>query len=103
MNVADPGAAETVRAAPVIRGTLGPTYPETRVPSGSTRAAELGERRAGARAAKCCVPGAVRVLGVDLAWGEGNATKAANETGVAALDGNGDILNAGWTRCGCRR
>jgi predicted RNase H-like nuclease len=39
----------------------------------------------------------VRVLGVDLAWGECNAKKAANETGVAALDGNGDILNAGWT------
>lgn len=50
-----------------------------------------------ARAAKHCDPGAVRVLGVDLAWGEGNAKKAANETGVAALDGNGDILSAGWT------
>lgn len=39
----------------------------------------------------------MRVLGIDLAWGEGNSTKAANETGVAALDGDGNVLDAGWT------
>lgn len=42
----------------------------------------------------------MRVLGVDLAWGEGDATRAANETGVAALDGHGNVLDAGWT-IGC--
>jgi predicted RNase H-like nuclease len=39
----------------------------------------------------------VRVLGIDLAWGEGNSTKAANETGVAALERDGNVLDAGWT------
>jgi predicted RNase H-like nuclease len=39
----------------------------------------------------------VRVLGVDLAWGEGSASKPANETGVVAVNGSGEILDAGWT------
>jgi predicted RNase H-like nuclease len=37
-------------------------------------------------------------LGIDLAWGEGSATKAANETGLAAIDSNGTIVAAGWAR-----
>jgi predicted RNase H-like nuclease len=37
-------------------------------------------------------------VGLDLAWGEGTATRPANETGVAALDRTGRIVDAGWTR-----
>ncbi len=37
-------------------------------------------------------------LGIDLAWGEGSATKVANETGLAALDTDGMIVAAGWAR-----
>jgi predicted RNase H-like nuclease len=40
-----------------------------------------------------------RFLGIDLAWGEGSATKRAADTGVAALDGGGSVVAAGWT-CG---
>ena len=40
----------------------------------------------------------MRVLGVDLAWGEGGDGKAANETGVVAADLSGRILDAGWVR-----
>lgn len=39
----------------------------------------------------------MRFLGVDLAWREGTADQAANETGVAALDESGTLLDAGWT------
>jgi len=39
-----------------------------------------------------------RFIGVDLAWREGTADLLANETGVAAIDGDGRILDAGWTR-----
>jgi predicted RNase H-like nuclease len=39
-----------------------------------------------------------RFIGVDLAWREGSADLAANETGVAVIDGNGRILDADWTR-----
>lgn len=39
-----------------------------------------------------------RFLGVDLAWREGRDDRPANETGVAALDPAGRILDAGWTR-----
>ena len=39
----------------------------------------------------------MRFLGVDLAWGEGSPTKLANDTGVAALDESGTLLDAGWT------
>lgn len=38
-------------------------------------------------------------LGIDLAWGEGSATKRAADTGVAALDEKGLVIAAGWT-CG---
>jgi predicted RNase H-like nuclease len=40
----------------------------------------------------------VRILGVDLAWGEGRGGKPANETGVVAADPSGRVLDAGWTR-----
>lgn len=36
-------------------------------------------------------------LGADLAWGEGRAARAANRSGVVALDERGQILNGGWT------
>jgi hypothetical protein len=39
-----------------------------------------------------------RFIGVDLAWREGSAGLEANETGVAVIDGDGQILDAGWTR-----
>ncbi len=39
----------------------------------------------------------MRILGVDLAWGEGTANKQPNETGVIAIESNGKILDAGWT------
>ncbi len=39
----------------------------------------------------------MRFLGVDLAWGEGTDKKAANETGVVALEADGTIIEAGWT------
>lgn len=40
----------------------------------------------------------IRFLGVDLAWREGNGDLLANETGVAVIDGEGQIVDAGWTR-----
>lgn len=36
-----------------------------------------------------------RFIGVDLAWREGSADLVANETGVAVIDGDGKILDAG--------
>ncbi len=39
-----------------------------------------------------------RFIGVDLAWREGNGGLLANETGVTVIDGDGRILDAGWTR-----
>jgi len=39
-----------------------------------------------------------RYLGVDLAWREDRAGLPANETGVAAIDPAGRVLDAGWTR-----
>jgi predicted RNase H-like nuclease len=41
----------------------------------------------------------VRVLGVDLAWAEGSVARTANETGMIAVDGSGEVLDAGWA-CG---
>jgi predicted RNase H-like nuclease len=41
---------------------------------------------------------AVRYLGVDLAWRDHAADRPANESGVAAIDGRGVVLDAGWTR-----
>ncbi|MDP4334282.1 DUF429 domain-containing protein [Curtobacterium sp. A7_M15] len=37
-------------------------------------------------------------LGVDLAWGLGTATRAPNESGLVAMDADGTITDAGWTR-----
>jgi predicted RNase H-like nuclease len=37
------------------------------------------------------------VLGVDLAWGEGNSRSPARESGVVAVDATGRVLDAGWT------
>ncbi len=38
------------------------------------------------------------MLGIDLAWGEGDGRRPANETGVVATDHRGRLLDAGWTR-----
>lgn len=40
----------------------------------------------------------MRVLGVDLAWGQGRPGVPPNETGVVAVEPDGRILDAGWTR-----
>jgi predicted RNase H-like nuclease len=40
----------------------------------------------------------VRVLGIDLAWGQGRPGVAPNESGVVAVDRDGTIVDAGWTR-----
>ena len=40
----------------------------------------------------------MRVLGVDLAWSEGDGFSAPNESGVVAADSDGTIAAAGWTR-----
>lgn len=37
-----------------------------------------------------------RFLGVDLAWGEGNGSRAANETGLVCIDETGTVIDAGW-------
>ena len=42
---------------------------------------------------------AMRVIGIDLAWGESTSRKLANETGVVAVDPGGTVVEAGWT-CG---
>jgi predicted RNase H-like nuclease len=39
-----------------------------------------------------------RFIGVDLAWQEGSGDLLANETGVAVIDEDGRIPDAGWTR-----
>ena len=35
---------------------------------------------------------------MDLAWGEGTATRLVNETGLACINGSGEVLDAGWSR-----
>jgi predicted RNase H-like nuclease len=40
----------------------------------------------------------IRFLGVDLAWREADGDLLANETGVAVIDAEGQIVSAGWTR-----
>lgn len=40
----------------------------------------------------------MRVLGIDLAWGEGRPGKPPNETGLVAVDRSGQVLDAGWAR-----
>ena len=39
-----------------------------------------------------------RFLGVDLAWAEGTTSKPANESGLACIDENGQVIDAGWAR-----
>jgi predicted RNase H-like nuclease len=39
-----------------------------------------------------------RFLGIDLAWREGSADLAANESGVALINAEGQVLDCGWTR-----
>jgi len=41
---------------------------------------------------------ATRYLGVDLAWRDKDAGLSVNETGVAAIDSRGQVLDAGGTR-----
>ncbi len=38
----------------------------------------------------------MRVIGTDLAWGEGSDGKLANETGLLAAEPSGEIVHAGW-------
>ena len=40
----------------------------------------------------------VRVLGVDLAWATAKHTALQNETGVVAVELDGSVVSAGWTR-----
>jgi predicted RNase H-like nuclease len=37
-----------------------------------------------------------RFLGVDLAWGEGTGSRAANESGLVCIDETGTVIEAGW-------
>ncbi|MFE4333851.1 DUF429 domain-containing protein [Streptomyces sp. NPDC056831] len=41
--------------------------------------------------------GIERFIGIDLAWAQGGARTKPNETGVAAIDGRGVVLECGWT------
>ncbi|WP_415961572.1 DUF429 domain-containing protein [Streptomyces sp. 021-4] len=38
-----------------------------------------------------------RFIGIDLAWAQGGARTKPNETGVAAIDGRGVVIDCGWT------
>jgi predicted RNase H-like nuclease len=40
----------------------------------------------------------VRILGIDLAWGQGRPGVPPNETGVVAVELDGRVVDAGWTR-----
>ncbi|MFD3312185.1 DUF429 domain-containing protein [Streptomyces sp. NPDC058694] len=42
--------------------------------------------------------GMERFIGIDLAWSHGGARVKPNETGVAAIDGRGTVIDCGWTR-----
>ncbi|MFD3496671.1 DUF429 domain-containing protein [Streptomyces sp. NPDC058676] len=41
--------------------------------------------------------GIERFIGIDLAWAQGGARTKPNETGVAAIDGRGVVIECGWT------
>ncbi|WP_033327657.1 DUF429 domain-containing protein [Streptomyces yerevanensis] len=41
--------------------------------------------------------GIERFIGIDLAWAQGGARVKPNETGVAAIDGHGVVIDCGWT------
>jgi predicted RNase H-like nuclease len=38
------------------------------------------------------------VIGIDLAWGEGDEIKSPKETGIVAVDASGTVTEAGWCR-----
>ncbi|MFE7326997.1 DUF429 domain-containing protein [Streptomyces sp. NPDC057565] len=42
--------------------------------------------------------GIERFIGIDLAWAQGGARTKPNETGVAAIDRYGVVIDCGWTR-----
>jgi hypothetical protein len=44
-----------------------------------------------------CAVGIDRFVGLDLAWRDSQPGRAANETGVAVLDPDGRVVDAGWT------
>ena len=58
-----------------------------------------GASREGADLTVVSDNGHMRVIGVDLAWGEGTSRRVANETGVLAVELDGTVVDAGWT-CG---
>jgi predicted RNase H-like nuclease len=37
-------------------------------------------------------------LGLDLAWQDSRPGRPANETGIAVVDPDGRVVDAGWTR-----
>ncbi|WP_369250420.1 DUF429 domain-containing protein [Streptomyces sp. R41] len=39
-----------------------------------------------------------RFIGIDLAWAAGGPRTRPNETGVAVIDGSGEVIDCGWTR-----
>ncbi|MEV7345867.1 DUF429 domain-containing protein [Streptomyces sp. NPDC093544] len=39
-----------------------------------------------------------RFIGIDLAWAQGGPRSRPNETGVAVIDGLGQVIDCGWTR-----
>lgn len=41
--------------------------------------------------------GIERFIGIDLAWAQGGARTRPNETGVAAIDRRGVVIDCGWT------
>ncbi|MFJ7494129.1 DUF429 domain-containing protein [Streptomyces sp. NPDC097727] len=41
--------------------------------------------------------GIERFIGIDLAWAQGGARTKPNETGVAAIDDRGVVIECGWT------
>lgn len=41
--------------------------------------------------------GIERFIGIDLAWAQGGSRTKPNETGVAAIDGRGVVIDCGWT------
>ncbi len=39
-----------------------------------------------------------RFIGIDLAWAQSGARTQPNETGLAAIDAHGVVIECGWTR-----
>lgn len=74
-------------------GRAAPRHPDTPESGGASRE--------GADLTVVSDNGRMRVLGIDLAWGEGTSRKLANETGVVVVERDGTVVDAGWT-CGLR-